>query len=618
MYRRQMLFFPKHDLPYVAGAHHHEYMLPNGDAHGHEKCATSAGLPLTKSESTDGRKKLPNGMLRVHRIMTEEELAQGKEPRWTELEIRGRNLSPVLWEMRCLTALFLYRNHLTRIPCEISKLENLTVLDLSENKLRSLPAELGDMISLCHLYLNGNQIRVLPYELGKLFRLQTLDLRSNPLSPEINKIYYEAGPQKLLRFLLDHLAINATIPPDRQWVMIRHADPERPIATFTVLCYNVLCDKYATNSLYSYCPSWALNWEYRKTAILKEIRHYEADIITLQEVETEQFRCLFQPELEQIGYAGIFSPKSRAKTMGEEERKFVDGCAIFWKYDKYVNFFSSLRLNLKFELEKEHLVEFTQVAIKKAPTSEKILNRVMPKDNIALCAVFKIRENVYANRQMSMAPSDNVVGNPLVVSTAHIHWDPEFCDVKLIQSMMLVQEINTLLDEISEKCRITPQQIPVLICGDLNSLPESGVVEFLSKGAISKEHPDLKEFRQDPCITRFSASDDPTVYTHGLRLDCAVDPNSMPFTNYTLEFKGVIDYIFSTPQSLARLGVLGALNMDWVLANKIIGFPHPHVPSDHVPIMAQFAIIPTSHQRIQPVVHHYGNSHSSSFGAVGR
>lgn len=73
----------------MAGAHHHEYMLPNGDAHGHEKCATSAGLPLTKSESTDGRKKLPNGMLRVHRIMTEEELAQGKEPRWTELEIRG-------------------------------------------------------------------------------------------------------------------------------------------------------------------------------------------------------------------------------------------------------------------------------------------------------------------------------------------------------------------------------------------------------------------------------------------------------------------------------------------------------------------------------------------------
>uniref|UniRef100_A0A0M3I1G6 poly(A)-specific ribonuclease n=1 Tax=Ascaris lumbricoides TaxID=6252 RepID=A0A0M3I1G6_ASCLU len=401
--------------------------------------------------------------------------------------------------------------------------------------------------------------------------------------------------------------VNTLAPPDRQWVMIRHADPERPIATFTVLCYNVLCDKYASSNLYSYCPSWALNWEYRKAAILKEIRHYEADIITLQEVETEQFRSLFLPELEAIGYAGIFSPKSRAKTMNEEDRKYVDGCAIFWKYDK-------------FEMDREHLIEFTQIAIKKAQTSEHMLNRVMPRDNIALCAVLRIKENVYSSRRMAMSPSDNVVGNPLVVCTAHIHWDPEFCDVKLIQCMMLVQEIGNLLEEISEKYRITPQQTPVLICGDLNSLPESvsGVFEFLSKGAIAKDHPDLKGFRDDPCLTRLSATDDPKVYTHALRLDSAVDVNALPFTNYTLEFKGVIDYIFSTPQSLARLGVLGPLDMTWVQANKIIGFPHPHIPSDHVPIMAQYAIIPTSHQRPQQSVHHYGSSHSSSFGAVGR
>lgn len=33
---------------------------------------------------------------------------------------------------------------------------------------------------------------------------------------------------------------------------------------FTVMCYNVLCDKYATRQMYGYCPSWALNWDYRK------------------------------------------------------------------------------------------------------------------------------------------------------------------------------------------------------------------------------------------------------------------------------------------------------------------------------------------------------------------
>ncbi|PIO61804.1 hypothetical protein TELCIR_16660, partial [Teladorsagia circumcincta] len=224
-----------------------------------------------------------------------------------------------------------------------------------------------------------------------------------------------------------------------------------PRATFTVLCYNVLCDKYATVNQYSYCPSWALNWEYRKMSIMKEIRNYEADIITLQEVETEQFRLLFQPELKVLGYTGIFSPKSRAKTMNEEDRKYVDGCAIFWKSEK-------------FEIEREHLIEFTQIVVKKAASSEHMLNRVMPRDNIALCAVLRIKENVYNNRRMTMAAADNVVGSPLVVCTAHIHWDPELCDVKLVQTMMLAHELYRLLEEVAEQFRITPQQTPVLIC----------------------------------------------------------------------------------------------------------------------------------------------------------
>lgn len=48
------------------------------------------------------------------------------------------------------------------------------------------------------------------------------------------------------------------------------------------MCYNVLCDKYATRQLYGYCPSWALNWEYRKKGIMEEITNCDADIISLQ------------------------------------------------------------------------------------------------------------------------------------------------------------------------------------------------------------------------------------------------------------------------------------------------------------------------------------------------
>lgn len=55
-----------------------------------------------------------------------------------------------------------------------------------------------------------------------------------------------------------------------------------------------------------------------------------------QEIETEQFFNFFLPELQQNGYDGIFSPKSRARTMTEEDRKYVDGCAIFYRTSKYV------------------------------------------------------------------------------------------------------------------------------------------------------------------------------------------------------------------------------------------------------------------------------------------
>lgn len=53
-------------------------------------------------------------------------------------------------------------------------------------------------------------------------------------------------------------------------------------AIFTVMCYNVLCDKYCTRQQYGYCPSWGLNWEYRKKGIMDEIRQCAADIIGLQ------------------------------------------------------------------------------------------------------------------------------------------------------------------------------------------------------------------------------------------------------------------------------------------------------------------------------------------------
>nr|XP_033324561.1 CCR4-NOT transcription complex subunit 6-like isoform X3 [Megalopta genalis] len=150
---------------------------------------------------------------RTNTFMSTEDANSGKKSYWPELEITGsvRNLSPNLWQLTHLTALYLNDNSLQRIPPEIGRMVNLRALDLSSNKLRSLPAELGDLIYLRELLLNQNYLRVLPYELGKLFQLKVLGLQGNPLSKEVMALYGEpSGTNKLLSYMLDNLQVPRT------------------------------------------------------------------------------------------------------------------------------------------------------------------------------------------------------------------------------------------------------------------------------------------------------------------------------------------------------------------------------------------------------------------------
>lgn len=86
------------------------------------------------------------------------------------------------------------------------------------------------------------------------------------------------------------------------------------------MCYNVLCDKYATRQLYGYCPSWALNWEYRKKAIMQEILSCNADIISLQvkdTITTFLFPCAGFSILNVFTVNDLFSNSSENKRKKE-------------------------------------------------------------------------------------------------------------------------------------------------------------------------------------------------------------------------------------------------------------------------------------------------------------
>ena len=112
-----------------------------------------------------------------------------------------------------------------------------------------------------------------------------------------------------------------------------------------------------------------------------------------------------------------------------------------------------------------------QLATQMGSGAPDILNRVMPKDNIACGVVLEMKPD----RQQ------------VFVTNAHLTWDPEFKDVKVIQSVMLLHEVQKVIDE-HKKEGTKPA---VIVGGDFNSTPDSGVHEFMTRSKISQQHPDL-------------------------------------------------------------------------------------------------------------------------------
>nr|CAG4635461.1 EOG090X06K5 [Artemia franciscana] len=230
-----------------------------------------------------------------------------------------------------------------------------------------------------------------------------------------------------------------------------------------------------------------------------------------------------------------------------------------------------------FKLLQKKKIEFYNLLIAAAVSRDNHLYRLHLKDLIG----FKIQLEFTDSKQ---------IHQPLVVCTAHIHWDPEYCDVKLIQTMMLMHELKQFMLESGRNLRksLDPSTTSFLLCGDLNSLPESGVYDFLTENRILMNHPDFKDFGYKSCLQKVSHSHKNSEYTHAFKLASAYTTDIMPFTNYTYDFKGMIDYIFYSRASMHPLGLLGGIDTEWFRENKILGCPHPHIPSDHFPLLVEF------------------------------
>ncbi|CAM0146696.1 unnamed protein product [Urochloa decumbens] len=382
--------------------------------------------------------------------------------------------------------------------------------------------------------------------------------------------------------------IPAPTPTPRRLIPVNAADAmghfdldnrTSSFGTFTVLSYNILADTYATSDTYSYCPTWALSWAYRRQNLLREIIGYHADIICLQEVQNNHFEEFFAPELDKHGYQALYKRRTTEVYAGSPQA--IDGCATFFRRDR----FSHVK---KYEVEFNKAAQSLTDAIIPAAQKKLALNRLV-KDNIALIAVLEAKFGNHGTEN----PSKRQL---LCVANTHINIHHDLKDVKLWQ-------IHTLLKGL-EKIAVSAD-IPMLVCGDFNSIPGSTSHGLLAMGKVDQMHPDLpvdplgilrplsKLTHQLPLVSAYSSF--ARMASVGYDLDHQrrrMDPatNEPLFTNCTRDFTGTIDYIFYTADSLTVESLLELLDEDSL--RKDTALPSPEWSSDHIALLAEFRCTP--------------------------
>eukprot|EP01125_Pyxidicula_operculata_P015564 TRINITY_DN5297_c0_g1_i1.p1 TRINITY_DN5297_c0_g1~~TRINITY_DN5297_c0_g1_i1.p1 ORF type:complete len:513 (+),score=98.64 TRINITY_DN5297_c0_g1_i1:658-2196(+) len=496
-----------------------------------------------------------------------------EEGEWTKLDISSVKLvvlSPNIAIYSNLTELYLQNNNLTSLPSELFRsLRQLRVLDLSTNQITWLQPEISQLLQLRELNLNWNSIRELPNEMGKLFRLQKLSLEGNPINKPGQDVI-KAGTQQCISYLREKMPAGEP-PPVREWAVSKKPSHLIHNDKIRVLCYNILAESYAAGGRINYCASWALSWDYRKHRILKEILLNEPGIVCLQEVECLQFQAFFLPEMKSRGYTGKYHPKSRWRTMDETAKKTVDGCAIFWKCELFN----------QVSIGDEELIEYQAIALRKHDSiGSSGINRLMNKDNIAIAVLLELKGNLKV--------TDNEY---LLVVNTHIHWDPNFSDVKLMQVQMLVERIEEIASKYGRPRDKQPPELPMIVCGDFNSSPSSAVYQLLGTKKVKADHSDF-------CKQDYGGYTQKGL-EHSLNLSSAYGTvtGEPAFTNYTDDFAGVLDYIWFTDETLSAERVLIPHGEDIVL-NLNGALPNPYMCSDHIPLVCDIGINKTSNRKV--------------------
>ncbi|KAH3767363.1 glucose-repressible alcohol dehydrogenase transcriptional effector [Pelomyxa schiedti] len=297
---------------------------------------------------------------------------------------------------------------------------------------------------------------------------------------------------------------------------------ETPMTYFTFMTYNVLADRNSRKQYH--CNSAYLNWRYRMPQILHEIRAYNPDIFSLQEMDR-----ILDMKAELADYDAAFAQRPVS----------ADGCAIFFKRERYT-------------AVKEETVSFNSLSDLPIVKTLRIAYRTMT-GNVALLLLLK----------------DNAARSNVLVICAHLQWNPHLTDIKVLQAHLLMTKVQ-------EFCA-TNNVNKIVFGGDLNSTPGSSVYHLLHSKCLPPRPADLHKYSYKEILAEL---------THNVDISSVYECLGEPHTNITPGFCGCLDYIWYTPDTLRLKALLEPVTITDPQLEGFL--PNKYYPSDHVCIAAQF------------------------------
>ena len=247
------------------------------------------------------------------------------------------------------------------------------------------------------------------------------------------------------------------------------------------------------------------------------------------------------PILDTVGLGGQFAKKG-----GQVD----EGLATFYRRDKF------------------RLVSFESVFLPDALHNDSQYSYIMDrvKDNQKLVDSLTNRTTT-----VSVAVLEHISsGKTVIVANTHLYFEPNADHIRLIQTEMCRVEIERVRQRLEQEGKT---DVSVVFCGDFNSTPPFGVVQYLTSGHLGAEHDDWRS-QEGEQVTGL-------VLSHAPRFMSAA--GTPQFTNYTMGFKDCLDYIWVDKTKLSVSQVVPFPSEEELSLHTAL--PNIVFPSDHIPLI---------------------------------